>query len=259
MMSSVDVTSLLTFMAIVAVASYIQTLTGFALALILLGLVAAFGVASIADAANAAMILSLVNAWTYFRFSRQPPAWGKIRPVIAAHLAGVVLGVSVLAWLSGATLEGLRLLLGLSIVGCALALMWQSQPRATPAGNLSFSIAGFCAGLLGGLFSSPGPPLVYHLYRQPLSPTAIRTYLISVFSAGAALRLILVLVSGQFSKNALMMTACAIPVVHVVTKLGQKYPVPMSPKQLRWLCSVLLVATGGSLVMTAVARMLAGT
>jgi uncharacterized membrane protein YfcA len=253
-MGHVDVKILLVFMAIVAVASYIQTLTGFALSLILLGLVAMFGVAPIADAANAAMILSLVNAWSYFRFSRQPPAWGQLRPVIASHLVGVALGVSILAWLSGVALEGLRFLLGVSIVGCAVALMLQTQPRATPSGKLSFSIAGFFAGTLGGLFSSPGPPLVYHLYRQPLSPVVIRTYLISVFSAGAVIRLGLVLMSGQFSTNAVVLTACAIPVVHVVTQLGQKYPVPLSPTQLRWLCSVLLVVTGGSLVITAIAR-----
>ena len=49
----------LVFMLCVALATYAQNLTGFAFSLILLGLVSVFHVASVHDAANAAMVLTL--------------------------------------------------------------------------------------------------------------------------------------------------------------------------------------------------------
>lgn len=50
---------------------------------------------------------------------------------------------------------------------------------------------------MGGLFSTAGPPLVYHLYRQPLPVAVIRETLVAVFGINAVLRLALVAGSGN--------------------------------------------------------------
>ena len=37
-------------------------------------------------------------------------------------------------------------------------------------------------GLLGGLFSAGGPPLVYHFYRQPMAMEALRATLVAALT-----------------------------------------------------------------------------
>ncbi|MES2185498.1 MAG: TSUP family transporter [Pseudomonadota bacterium] len=249
----------LAFVACVAVATYAQNLTGFALSLILLGLVAVLHIVPIGDAVNAATVITLFNAWSYVRLHRVSPPWQLIRPALLSSLVGVVVGVALLAWLSGGGgLQWLRGLLGLSILGCAVLLVLQSRPleRVSPPGG--FVVAGALAGILGGMFSSSGPPLVYHMYRQPLAASVIRVGLLAVFAVNAALRLVLVVASGQFRLGSLVLAACAIPVVYGVGHLNHRYPLRMSPANLRRLVAALLLLAGGSLLVSSVRALIAG-
>ena len=246
-------------MACVALATYAQNLTGFAFGLILLGLTASLHIAPVADAANAAMVLTLVNAWTYFRASREPPPWQLMRPTLGASLVGVAIGVALLGWLGGNAIAWLRALLGLSILGCAALLLLQGKPLTRLSGRLSFSVVGLLSGLLGGLFASSGPPLVYHLYRQPLPRELVRHGLLLVFAFNAAVRLALVLPTGQFSLHSLVLATCAIPVVYAATRLHHRHPVTLRPGLLKALVAGLLCASGGTLLVTAWRAIVAGT
>ena len=244
-------TPVLAFMACVALATYAQNLTGFAFGLILLGLTASLQIASVADAANAAMVLTLVNAWSYFRASKQPPPWALMRPALATSVVGVAAGVVLLGWLGGNAIAWLRGLLGVSILGCAALLVLQGAPLVRVSGRRSFAVVGLLSGLLGGLFASSGPPLVYHLYRQPLPRELVRRGLLLAFACNAAVRLVLVLPTGQFSPRSLLLAACAVPVVHAVTRLHHRYPVAMRPGVLKALVAGLLCASGGTLLVSA--------
>jgi hypothetical protein len=79
------------------------------------------------------------------------------------------------------------LLLGLSIVSCALLLWRAASPRK--AVSSAFVLDGGISGLLGGVFSASGPPLVYLMYRQPLAHAHVQESLILFFGIGALLRL----------------------------------------------------------------------
>ena len=70
----------LLFFALVALASLCQNLTGFAFSLILVGLAGATGLMPIADAANVAMLLSIVNGVTYLRHHPFSPDWACSSP-----------------------------------------------------------------------------------------------------------------------------------------------------------------------------------
>ena len=56
-----------TFLVFVAGAVYAQALTGFALALILLGLVGATNLVPLTDAVNASTVIAFCSAWTSSR------------------------------------------------------------------------------------------------------------------------------------------------------------------------------------------------
>jgi len=240
----------LLFMACVAVATYAQNLTGFAFGLILLGLVAVLQIASVADTANAATVLTLVNAWAYFRLHRASPPWQLMRPALGSSLAGVAVGVALLGWLSGNAVQVLRGLLGVCIVACALLLVLQGRPRATLSGRMAFAVAGGLSGLLGGLFSSSGPPLVYHMYRQPLPGELVRRSLLLMFAANAGLRLVLVVTAGQFSWRAALLGACSVPVVYGVTRLNHRYPSRLAPRVLQRIVAAMLMLAGATLIVS---------
>jgi uncharacterized protein len=251
MLSPVPVLPLLAFLGCVALATYAQNLTGFAFALILLGLVSVLHVASVSDTANAACLLSLINAYTYFRARPGVVPWQLMRPALNCGVVGVCIGVALLAWLSGNAVNWLRGLLGLSILACALLLVLQSRPRETLSGPRSFGFVGLLSGLLGGLFSSSGPPIVFHMYRQPLERELVRRGLLLMFALNALVRLVIVLPTGQFSWRAALLAACAMPVVYAVTRWHHRVPLHLSPRALKLVVGGLLGFAGGTLLLTA--------
>lgn len=246
-----DAASVAAFAACVALATFAQNLTGFAFGLILLGLTASLHVSSVADAANAAMVLTLVNAWVSFRSQRIAPPWRLMRPTLLGSTIGVAAGVALLGWLSGSAVAWLRGLLGLSITACASLLLLQAGTRQRRSTPTTFACVGVLSGLLGGLFSSSGPPLVYQMYREPLDRDLVRQALLLVFAFNALVRLCLVVPAGQFSAHALLLAACAVPVVYVVTRLQIRYPTTLRPAVLKVIVAGLLLASGSSLLVSA--------
>ncbi len=246
-----SVTQYLFFFGIVALASLCQNLTGFAFGLILVGLAGALQLMSIADAANVAGLLSLVNGVVYLRSHPFQPQWGLLRPMLISSVLGVIGGLVLLSWLSGNALNGLRLLLGVVIVGCAVALLVQQKTRSQMSGQGPLWAAGLLSGLLGGLFATAGPPMVYHLYRQPLSLLLVRQCLLMMFLTCTVLRLGVVIVLGELESNVIWVSAVAFPVVTVVTWLSAKYPPPLPQRLVQWLVCSLLTVAGVSLVISA--------
>jgi hypothetical protein len=152
--------------------------------------------------------------------------------------------VVLLTWLAGTAHQVLRLLLGISIVACALLLWQAARPLATVSSARSFLWVGGLSGVLGGMFSAAGPPLVYLMYRQPWETARIQESLILFFGLGALLRLAIVVPAGHFSPHAVQLAAEAVPVVLLVTAFAAGRPTPMSPRLLKGLVCMLLIATG---------------
>jgi uncharacterized membrane protein YfcA len=244
------------FLMFVALAAYAQNLTGFALALILLGLIGATDVVPLTDAVNAVTVMALTNAGTflYRRWPVHPER--SLWPAIVSSIPGAVVGTILMSWLAGAAYEVLRLLLGLSIVLCALLLWRAAKPLKTVSSRGAFVLAGGISGLLGGMFSASGPPLVYLMYRQPLAHARIQESLIVFFGVGSLLRLAIVVVAGRFSMHAVGLTAEAIPVVFAVTAFAAGRPPPLSLGLLKAVVCVLLVITGVGLVGAALSAMI---
>jgi uncharacterized protein len=245
----------LLFLMFVTLAVYAQALTGFALALILLGLIGATDLVPLTDAVNAVTVMALVIACT-FLYRRWPLQLERsLWPAVASSIPGAIAGTILLFWLAGVAYEVLRLLLGLSIVFCALLLWRAAEPQKTVSSRGAFVLAGGVSGLLGGMFSAPGPPLVYLMYRQPLAHARIRESLILFFGMGALLRLAIVVPAGHFSAQAIQLAAESIPVVFFVTSVAAGRPSPLPPKLLKAVVCLLLVATGTGMIGAALLAM----
>ncbi|MDM0111596.1 TSUP family transporter [Variovorax sp. J22R133] len=237
------------FLACVGVATCAQSLTGFAFGLILLGLVGVLHLAPLADAANVASVLTLVQAAVVLKGSRKAIDLPTLRDTALGSGIGVVGGVVLLGWLSGNVVLLLRVLLGLTILACATVLVARSAPLPQRSSRGSFRAFGLASGLMSGLFSSAGPPLVYQFYRQPMNALAVRQTLVMVFAFNALLRLMLTVPTGQFSLHAVGLSLLALPMVLGLTWLMKRHPPDWSPRTVRGVVCGLLVLAGLSLVV----------
>jgi uncharacterized membrane protein YfcA len=239
------------FLVFVAAAVYAQAVTGFALALILLGLIGVTSLVPLTDAVNATTIVGLCTAWTFLWRRRALHVERLIVPTLISSAVGIVAGALVLIWLADTAYQVLRLILGASIVACALSLWRTARPLPALSSPAIFAVTGGIAGLMAGMFSAPGPPLVYLLYRQPLSLARIQNSLMVIFGLGTALRLFIVVPSGQFSLLSLQLAGEALPVVFIVTSYAARRPPPLSPRLLKALICALLITTGLSMGVSA--------
>jgi hypothetical protein len=238
----------LLFLSFVALAAYAQNLTGFALALILLGLVGATDLVPLTDTVNAITVMTLTNAgmFLYRRWPARPEP--SLWPAVVSSIPGAIAGTLLMSWLAGAAYEVLRLLLGLSIISCALLLWRAATPWKTVSSRGAFVLAGGISGLLGGMFSASGPPLVYLMYRQPLSHARIQESLIFFFGVGSLLRLAITVPGGTFSMHAARLAAESVPVVFAVTAVAASRPPPLSPSLLKAIVCLLLAVTGAGMI-----------
>jgi uncharacterized membrane protein YfcA len=241
------------FLLCVVVASCTQAITGFAMALVLLGLTGLFDLAPLPDAANVATVLSLASAVVALRTGdKRVVDLPMLRATATGTVFGVAAGVALLAWLSGSVVVVLRLLLGLTIVACAIVVLMRTAPLPQRSSRLSFGLFGLLSGTLGGLFSASGPPLVYHYYRQPVALESVRDTLVAALAVSAFLRLGLIVASGQFTLASLRLCAVAVPMAMLITWLLRRYPPPLSRVVVLRLVCGLLVLTGIGLAGPAV-------
>ena len=246
-----ETASLVILLLLAAGASYVQTLTGFALGLLMMGGVGLTGVVPLPDAAVLVGILGLVNAAQVLAKGWRDIAWREFLLVIFVSLAFLVLGYWLLGLLVAASLDWLKLTLGGIIILSSLQLLLRPMPFEKPSGPGSFLFFGAIAGIMGGLFSTAGPPLVYHFYRQPLRPVSIRETLVAIFAVNGMLRLLLVGLAGDMPSSSFWWGLLCIPVVMAFTALARRYPPPLTPTGLRRVAFCLLFLSGLSLAAPA--------
>lgn len=244
------------FILIALLAAFCQNLTGFAFGLIFVGLTGALQIISIADAANIACILSIANNLVYLSKSPNISFGPLIKPMLISSMVGLVLGFISLSWFTDHGVNTLRLILGLSIFASAIALFLINTNTRKISGKYSTWTAGFLTGILGGLFATPGPPLVYHLYSQPLDKELVRQYLFIVFSLTSAARLVIALFTDELTINAVILSAIAFPAITVTTLLQLKYPINLSRRVAQLLVTALLLATGLGLIYSSLKTIL---
>lgn len=243
-------------LAISFLAAYTQTLTGFALGLIMMGCVGLTGVIPLPDAAVLVSILVVVNAVQVLAKGWKDIAFRQFFPALGSSLIFLCIGYWLLGLMLSASLEWLKIVLGLLIVVSSVQLSLKPEPLTKTSSSLSFAGFGAIAGVMGGLFSTAGPPLIYHFYRQPLKAVAVRETLVAIFAINAVIRLSIVTATGQLPGASFWWALMAIPVVIFATWLARRYPPPLSPAAMRRGAFLLLFLSGLSLALPAVLKMM---
>jgi uncharacterized membrane protein YfcA len=246
-----DPLSIALLLLLAGVAAYIQTVTGFAFGLLMMGGIGLLGLLSLPDSAVIVSMLTLVNAAQVFLRGWRDVAWPEFRLAIGPGLVLLVLGYFLLEQIAQTNLDGLRFRLGLVIVGASIQLLLQPHPLPDRSSPRSFVFVGALGGFLGGMFSTSGPPLIYHFYRQPLAPVSVRNTLVLIFGVNAVFRLVLVGATGNFPLPAIGWSLLAAPVVTLTTYAARRWPPPLPVLTLRRVAFSLLLLSGLSLAVPA--------
>jgi hypothetical protein len=167
---------------------------------------------------------------------------------LAGALPMVAAGYGVLTLLAASSLSALRLILGFAIIVSSLQLIRRPSPLARQSGGPAFLFFGALGGLMGGLFSTAGPPLVFQFYRQPLPHRVVRETLVAIFALNSVFRLGLVAANGDWRHHALSWALAGLPAVLVSTYLARRWPPALSARTLRFAAFVLLLLSGVSLI-----------
>jgi uncharacterized protein len=240
---------LLTFLGLVALGAYVQTVSGYAIALIVTGGATALGLAPLAFTANVVSFVALANIVTAVHRQHSHIH----RAILGYGTAGVLLftgvGLWVLNHLSSSASDFLEMLLGVVILGSGVAFMIHPHVLAKPSGNLAHFVAGSLGGILSGLYGAGGPPIMVHLYRQPMPFAAIRITLLAVLGAIPFVRLSMEGVAGHLDREILLLSLYSVPVSVLVTLFARRFPPPVSETTLRRFGFALLCVIGISLIV----------
>jgi len=240
--------TILLVMAIIFIATYVQTVSGFGLGMVVMGAVTTFDLMTIAASSVIISVVALMNSLFVIKGDFRGVDFPAVRRTCIGTFPGLLLGLFLLNYLSNEFAQTLQLLLGVTIIVAGVLMLLQPQPLATKSSAGAFVAAGTCSGLLAGMFSIGGPPLIYIFYRQPFDLKTIRLCLLSIFLVSSSGRLVMVGIEGSLSWQILLFGISCMPVVMLASWVGKRFPPPLNITQMRRVAFGLLIVIGGSLI-----------
>ncbi|PVZ65420.1 sulfite exporter TauE/SafE family protein [Pelagibaculum spongiae] len=247
-----DGVTLAAFLLIVGVGSYVQTVTGFALGMIVMGGVTLAGLLPIQFTSAVVSLLAISNGVFALKGRWNQLDLKRVLSGLAIMLPFMGAGLYLLTLLSSQMSHWLEIVLGCAIILGGCLLMLKPEPLKQASSKAVFFAAYAIAGLLAGVFALAGPPLVFLYYRQPFSFNYIRFCLYGTFMFSALSRSVMVVAQGQMNQDILLTGLLAVPIVGLATWAGRKFPPPLSNNNMRRLAFVLLIVLGSSLLLRAV-------
>lgn len=241
--------ALILFLVTTAIGSYVQSVAGFAMGMIILAVMVGGGLVEVPVITAVVSLLSLANIVLALKghghhLDRRLFVW-----VAAGLLPAVAAGVWLLESLDATAAWVLELMLGTFIVAGSLSMMLRPQPRPRVSRPWACLLAGVAGGLIGGLFSASGPVIGWFNYRQPLPAPVIRTTLLATFALSTTGRTLIVAASGGLTGDVWRMCLAGLPLVVLGTWVGRSLPPPVSEETLKRLAFGLLLIMGGWTVL----------
>lgn len=238
------------FLLLVMVGAYVQTITGFAMGLLIVGGVTILDLAPITFTAAVVGILSLANTSLILRHSLKHVNKKFLLYLLIGMLPSIFVGVYILSFMSESQTVLLRQTLGLVIITAGILLTLKPDPWPSQSSKLAISMTGIAGGLFGGMFSTGGAPPAFLMYRQPFELIVIRSTLLAIFFITTLTRTVLITIDGQLTGKALIVCAVAIPLVLLTTHYAPRFSPAGADSAIRKGVFVLLIITGILLIIT---------
>jgi uncharacterized membrane protein YfcA len=231
-------------------ATLLQTLSGFGFGLLVVASFTLLDVLPLTATTFLVSLLGLVNSTTVVVKNRNAVKVPELKLMLYTGIPLMLLGFVLLEYMSAHLTQFLNFILGISILLCCALMLVKRKRTDRPSRPRSFLIAGGVSGLLGGLFSTSGPPLVFQCYKQAWSIEAIRSTLLAVFTIGGIVRVGIALFGTLPDLDIMFLIAAAIPLVLLVTHFSRRLTPYVDAKWIRIIAITLLGVSGVSLVVT---------
>jgi hypothetical protein len=224
--------------AIVFLAALLQTTSGFGFALMAMPLVAlVIGVKAAAPlVALVGFTLYAVNLIRYRRgFDRRV-----LLPLAVAAALGVPFGVWALGNLDEHVVKSV---LGVILIAYGLYSLW--RPHTAPLrSDLWAYPAGFLAGVLGGAFNTPGPPVIIYGNLRQWPRDLFRSTLQALFLFSSSLVILSHIAAGNLTTATIPTYLLLVPSLLLGVWAGARIDRRLSSERFRLLVIVLILATG---------------
>ena len=171
--------------------------------------------------------------------------WTRLVPMI---LAGTALGVTLLVNMPRAA--GM-LALGAFVFGYALYSLFRRESARIVAAGWAW-VAGLAGGITSTIFGAGGPPYAIYLSQRGLSKEQFRATMGFATLTSISLRVMAFLLTGLLLDLRVWLLAIAVvPAAQLGIVVAQRMFLRISREQLLRAVAVVLLATGGSLVLRA--------
>jgi uncharacterized membrane protein YfcA len=229
--------------AIVFVAAFAQSLTGFGFALMMMPLVTVvLGVRTAAPVvALAALTVYSVNLVRYRRSINVP----EVLRLGVASAAGVPVGIWVL---SNADEKVVMRILGLILVAYAGYSLLQPRTRRVLSRGWVYP-AGFLAGCFGGAYNTPGPPVIAYGSMRQWPRDEFRAVLQALFFLNGILVVASHALAEHLTKQVLVYYLYAVPALAVGILVGTVVDPRIDQDQFRRIVTALILVLGLALVV----------
>lgn len=226
--------------ALVTVGAYVQTATGFGLAVIAAPVLFFVNPALVpAPVTVCALVLSLINAWVF----REGVSLNGLKAAVIGRIPGSIAGAALLLWMDK---NMLALWIGISVlfaVGVSLtSLRWQPT-------NKRMMAAGFLSGFMGTSTSIGGPPMALLWQHQDLA--LIRANLAAFFVVSCLISLIVLAPIGYFGVTQMLLSLPLLPATYAGYWLARKSMHRISARAIRMGSLTLCAGSGLYAVISA--------
>lgn len=237
-------------LAVIAVASFVNTLTGFGFAL-----VAVPGIGLVTDAKVAVVLTPILYAMLapFFLWSaRREIDIPLFKSLMLSSLAGLPIGVVVLALIDD---RALRLLIGATIVVAALLML--ADFRRPIHSSRAPVVVGFVTGILTTSITVSGPLVVLFMANQGLAKDRLRAT-VGVFLLGMMpLSLVLYVLAGLVTAPTLFTGFKLMPALVVGYLLAVRVLPLVDQVLFRRMTILLIIAAGTTMMWSGLGRLLA--
>lgn len=163
--------------------------------------------------------------------------WREVLPVTVGLAVFLPLGVYVL---SNSDADLLRWIICAAILVCA-AVLWTGWRYGGPRGlPISFGVGGL-SGVLTGIASIPGPPVIFYWMASDLPGKAVRANLLAFFLLGDCLSIVSFWIADLFTPSVLGIGIAAMPFYFGALLVGSKLHGMASDATYRRVTFVLIV------------------
>ena len=228
-------------LAIVFLAAFQQSMSGFGFALLAMPLlVQLLGIQIAAPLiAGLGLLLTVINTLRW----RKSMDFGEIKRLGIWMLLGIPVGILSVDYLNE---NVLKVGLGVLLVGYALFALFKPDKLPVISRRWAYP-AGLLAGLLGGAYNTPGPPLILYGNLRQWSHERFRAVLQSMFAFSAAMVVAGHLLARHFTPDVLAWLWPAAIAVLAGVVLGAVTDRHLKPQHIRTWITVVTLLLGVSL------------